>query len=471
MLLMSMFINRESEKKSLKNIYNSEKAELVLIYGRRRIGKSRLIVETIKNENAIYFLADTSDNILDILANQTNEPFIKFSDWDNFFEFILKSKYEIFVIDEFQYICQVEKSWPTILQRWWEKIKDSKKKIILCGSIISAIYKITRGYNSALYGRKTREIKIAPLKFKHIFHFFPNYEIEEILKTYFILGGIPRYLEEFDNKKNVEQNMLDKIFEKSSFLYNEPINLLSEEFRDFSSYLAILLGISEGKTKFNEISTYSRISTNKLSKYLSVLERVEIIQKEIPITETKLKSKITRYCIIDNYYSFWLNFVMKNKSQIEQGLFQNITKSMHQEINTYFGKKFEKVCQEIFLEKIKGINKIGKWWYKDKEIDIIALDEAQKNVYFVECKWQDNVDPQKVLENLKEKSKSVVWNNNERQEHFVIFAKSFSKKIDNVLLIDMNDLMRFFSVLKDRDWNEKEQNTKKIITNFNKRLL
>ena len=173
--------------------------------------------------------------------------------------------------------------------------------------------------------------------------FFPNYKIEELLKTYFILGGVPRYLEEFNSKKNVEQNMLEKIFEKTTFLCNEPINLLSEEFRDFSSYLSILLAISEGKTKFNEISTYSRISTNKLSKYLSVLERVEIIKKEIPITETKLKSKTTRYCIIDNYYSFWLNFVMKNKSQIERGLFQSVTKPMHQEINTYFGKKFENV--------------------------------------------------------------------------------------------------------------------------------
>jgi len=155
-IIMSMFINREEEKKILNEIFNSKKAELVLVYGRRRVGKSRLLIEAIKKMNALYFLADASDNILDIMAKQTNEKFVKFSNWDDFFDFILKSKYEIFVIDEFQYLYQVNKAWPTILQRWWEKLKETNKKIILCGSLISTIYRIARGYGSALYGRKTR---------------------------------------------------------------------------------------------------------------------------------------------------------------------------------------------------------------------------------------------------------------------------------------------------------------------------
>lgn len=439
-IIMSMFINREEEKKILNEIFNSKKAELVLVYGRRRVGKSRLLIEAIKKMNALYFLADASDNILDIMAKQTNEKFVKFSNWDDFFDFILKSKYEIFVIDEFQYLYQVNKAWPTILQRWWEKLKETNKKIILCGSLISTIYRIARGYGSALYGRKTREINITPLRFKCIRGMLPSYTTEELIKAYCILGGVPRYLEEFDKNKTIEENFKEKLFEKTSFLYNEPINLLTEEFRDFSSYLSILLAISGGKTKFNEIADYSHILTNKLSKYMAILERIELIKKEIPITENKLKTKITRYFIRDNFYNFWLSFVMKNKALIEQGLKKQVIDSILPQLNDHYGRVFEEICKEIIIEKQKGITKLGRWWYKDCEIDIVAMNEKDKICYFAECKWKGGVNAEEILEALKEKSNKVKWKNKEREEVYVIIAKSFSKRTDEAILIDLKEI-------------------------------
>src|SRR3989344_1300111 len=316
---MIMFINRKEEQEKLLEIAKSKRAELMLVYGRRRVGKSRLLIEFAKKTNALYLLADISENILEILAKQVREEFIRFSTWEDFFEFLYKSKYKIIIIDEFQYLYQVNKAWPTILQRWWEKLKDTDKKIILCGSIISTIDKIARGYGSALYGRKTYEMEIQPLSFQHAREFLKGYPVEEQIKAYSVLGGIPRYLEEIDLTKSVEENINEKILEKIRFLYNEPVNLLFEEFRDPSTYLAILSGISEGQTKFNEIAVYSHIGTNKLPKYLLVLERVGIIKKEVPVTEKKLKSKLTRYYLKDNFYRFWLRFVFKNKAQIEQG--------------------------------------------------------------------------------------------------------------------------------------------------------
>ncbi|MEM4397208.1 MAG: ATP-binding protein, partial [Candidatus Woesearchaeota archaeon] len=291
---MSMFINRKEELNLLESIYNSNKAELVLVYGRRRIGKSTLLRESIKNRNALYLLVDLSKNILEILSMQINSQFVKFLNWDNFFDFIEKSEYEIFIIDEFQYLYNLDKAWPSILQRRWETLKKTKKKLILCGSIISTIYKISYGYGAALYGRKTYEIEITQLNFEHIKEFF-DYKKEDLVKIYAILGGIPRYLEEFDKNKSIETNIKEKILNKNSFLYNEPINILFEEFRDSSSYISILLAISQGFNKFNEISQYSKIQPNKLPKYLNVLERIKIIEKQIPITENKIKGKITHY--------------------------------------------------------------------------------------------------------------------------------------------------------------------------------
>ena len=422
---MSMFINRKDEIKKLIEIYNSKKPELVLLYGRRRVGKSRLLIESIKNYDALYLLADMSENILDVLSSQIKKEFVKFTNWDDFFEFIIKSKYKIIIIDEFQYLYNVDKAWLTILQRWWEKIKESDKKIILCGSILSTIYKIGIGYGSALYGRKTREMDITSLKFESVYEFLRNYNILDSIESYFILGGIPRYLEEFDTSQSVDYNIKKKIIEKTSFLYNEPMNLLFEEFRDSTPYISIILAITEGKTKFNEISDYSRISTNKLPKYLYTLERVKIIAKEYPVVGKKIRSKSTHYTLIDNFYRFWFKFIFPNKSQIELGLKEEVFKDIRKNLNSFFGPVFEKLCVEVVLKSnILMISKIGRWWHKDKEIDVIALNEQKKEILFAECKWQDNVDAEKMLNELKEKSIFVDWNNEKRKEYFAVFAKS-----------------------------------------------
>ena len=443
---MSMFINREIEIEELNEIFSSKKAELVLIYGRRRVGKSKLLIEAIKNKRALYLLADMSENILEILSNQIKDKFAKFSNWEDFFEFILKSDYDIIIIDEFQYLYNINKAWPTILQRWWERLKETNKKIILCGSIISTIYRIAKGYGSALYGRKTKEIEITPLNFFAVRKFLRKYNLKDSIKTYFILGGIPRHLEEIDTDKSFEENIKEKLIRKTSFLYNEVENLLFEEFRNSTPYISILSAISEGNIKFNDISQVSKITTNKLSKYLSILERVKIISKNIPVTEKKTKSKITRYKIIDLFYRFWFKFIFKNKSQIELGLNEEVYNNISKELNSYFGFMFEELCKELLLPLgILKLSKIGKWWHKDKEIDIVALNEDSKEILFCECKWKDNVNVEKIIKELIEKSKFVPWNNEERKEYFAVFAKSFKKKISSfegkkVYCFDLKDI-------------------------------
>jgi len=446
MIIMIMFIDRKYEMEKLLELAESKKAELAIIYGRRRVGKSRLLIEFTKKVNAIYFLADLSKNILDIFSRQISGEFVKFSTWDDFFEWILKSKHKIVIIDEFQYLYQVDKAWPTILQRWWEKIRQTDKKIILCGSLISTIYKITRGYGSALYGRKTFELYVEPLNFFAISNFFPKYSTEELLKAYSVLGGIPRYLEEFDDSLSVEENIKEKILDKTSFLYNEPLNLLFEEFRDPSPYISILLSITQGYVRFNDIANFSRIGSNKLPKYLTVLERVKLISKEIPVTEKKIKTKTTRYRILDNFYKFWFKYIFKNRTYIEQGLIDNVFDEIKKELNTYCGETFEDVCIE-FIKKLNffPFTKIGKWWHKEKEIDLIALNERTKEILFGECKWQSKVNARKIVKELSEKSQYVQWHNKERKESFAVFAKSFSERIDEwdgkkVYCFDLKDL-------------------------------
>jgi len=442
---MIMFINRKDELNKLLEISKSRKAELVILYGRRRVGKSRLLTQFAKKADALYLLADISKNILDILSTQVKGEFIKFGTWEDFFEFLYRSKHKIIIIDEFQYLCQINKAWPSMLQRWWEKIKETDKKIILCGSIISAIYKISKGYGSALYGRKTHEMQISPLKFKFIKGFLPNYSLEELVQAYSILGGVPRYLEEFDSKFSIDYNIREKILDKTCFLYNEPVNLFFEEFRDPAPYVSILLAIIQGYTKFAEISEVSKIESHKLPKYLIVLERVGLIEKEIPVTEKKIKAKTTRYKIKDNFYKFWFGFVFRNKSMLEQGLEKGVSNSIRRAFNSYVGRCFEDICRELVFDlRMFKFDKIGRWWHKDKEIDIVALNEQTKQILFCECKWQNKVNVRKVLTGLKEKANFVEWNKKKRKEYYAIFTKSFKERIKepNVFLFDLRDLGR-----------------------------
>jgi len=451
MIPRSMFIDRVEELNLLKDIANSKRPELVIVYGRRRIGKTRLLIEFKKqiNKKTLYLMADLSENLLDILARQINESFVRFQDWEDFYEFLYKSDYDIIIIDEFQYLYKVNKAFPSQFQRWREKIKERNKKIIFCGSIISTIYKISVGYGSPLYGRKTHEIKINPLKFKYIFEFFPEKDIEDIIKIYSVLGGVPRYLEEFEPAMDLWENLKNYVLRPSSFLYNEPMNIFFEEFKNPAPYLSILLAISQGYKTFNKISTYSRIPVNKLTKYLMVLERLEIIEKEVPVTINRLKSRFTIYKIKDNFFNFWFKFVYPNKLLLEQGQYNIVLNKIKNDFNQYLGKVFEDVCKEALLElRPISFNKIGKYWDKNVEIDLLGLNEDSKELLGIECKWKDNIDPKKICKSLIDKLEYIDWNKNQRREYLAIFAKGFKEKINEfeehrVFCYDLKDIENF----------------------------
>ena len=244
-MIIVIMIDRDRELRILKEVYDSPKAELVLLYGRRRVGKSRLLVESIKSrKDAQYFLCDMSNNVLEILAKQVRVQFVRFGSWDDFFEYVIGGPHRIVIIDEFQYLALIDSAWPTILQRWWERLKETDRKVVLCGSILSTIYRISTGYGSALYGRRTRDIHVEPLRFGDVRRFLKGYDMTEVVRAYAVLGGVPRYLEEFNTSHSVRENIRRHIIDTSSFLHNEPMNLIFEEFENPSSYISIITAVS-----------------------------------------------------------------------------------------------------------------------------------------------------------------------------------------------------------------------------------
>jgi hypothetical protein len=269
------------------------------------------------------------------------------------------------------------------------------------------------------------------LKFKDARKFFPKKSMEEQIEFYSILGGTPAYLLQFTEDKSLAKNIKERVLRRDAFLYNEVEFILREELKEPRQYFTILKEISFGRNRVNELSQATNIERSILSRYLSILESLRVIRREIPVTEKHPhKSRKGIYKIEDNFFRFWFEFIFPYRGDIERDEMATIIQRIEEQLPQFVSYVFEDVCKEVLWELLKKekmpltFTKIGKWWYKDNEIDIIALNDETRDALFAECKWQGKKVDTKVIENLMGKSKLVEWNNDIRKEHFAMFSKS-----------------------------------------------
>ena len=442
-----MFVDREEELRGLRERLKSDRFELIIIYGRRRIGKTRLILEAVRDLEHVYYLAVEGDNLKYFKRTASRiVPYIRYveEDWESYFRFL---KDKIVIIDEFPNLIWENRNIVSLFQRIVDlQLLDTKTKLILSGSSISMISEKVLSYRSPLYGRRTSSLKLQPLKFKDIRHFFPCAGMRGLVEIYGFAGGVPYYLEKV--KTPFWKWLGREIKSPDSFLRNEMDFVMKYEFEEAGTYKKILEAIAIGKNTPKEIRDYLGLRHSDITPYLRNLMVTEFVKREIPITEST-KSKKGRYFIRDNFTAFWFRYIFPNLSAIEEGIFD--LKMVKKDYPTYLGKVFEEVVKEFLIIQSKRnklplkITKIGKWWHKDKEIDMVALNERTGDILFAEVKWKDNVNGEKILNDLKEKAKFVKWKNNERKEHFIIFARTFRKKIPGICF-DLRDMEREFLI-------------------------
>ncbi len=450
-------IDREEETAFLEEAYSQNKSQLLVLYGRRRVGKTYLLQHFMKGKKHAYYLCTKGNEAeqIRLLSGMVGDTFndaalalSPFSDWRQLFLYLhekaQKEKF-LLVIDEFPYLLNANPAITSVFQKYWdEHLSKTKIMLVLCGSSIAMMESEVLAHRSPLYGRRTGQWKVKPLNFENALKFFPKgASTEEAIRIYAIAGGVPFYLAELDLSKTAIENILEKIAKKGKLLYEEGELLLKEELRDPSTYFSILEAMSAGNTKQAEIANRAGMLPTALPRYLSTLERLECIQKIAPVTEPK-KSKKTIYRIRDNFMDFWFKFIYPNRSYIEE----NNYKKFREILGVYFEKHvsfaFEGICRD-FLKRQNAKNllpayftKIGTWYgfYRDDgqrkevEIDIVALDENETGILFAECKWQDlhQREAEQVLSDLKEKSRHVEWNIGKRKEYFAIFAKKIEGK-------------------------------------------
>jgi AAA+ ATPase superfamily predicted ATPase len=439
---MKRFVNRGEELGYLNSEYAKEDSSLVILYGRRRTGKTALISQFGFDKNMLYFFStEESENenrntFKNLVANFLDNELLKkaiIEDWDILFKELVKykpNKKKLIVIDEFQYLGKANKSFPSIFQRIWDTIlKNENIMVILCGSLVSLMEEQTLSYSSPLYGRRTGQIKLGQIKFRNYHEFFLGKERKELIKYYSVTGGVPKYIELFDDSNDIFSAIEKNVLSPQSFLYEEPVFLLQKEVTEIGSYFSIIKTIAAGNHKLSKISASLGVKQTNLSTYLKTLIDLDIVEREIPITEENpLKSKRGHYIIKDNFILFWFKFIYPYKSFIEQGNTEVILDKIKKNImHSHISYVYEDVCIETMWEFNKentwgfNFNRAGRWWNNTTEIDIVAYDSNRTNVIYGECKFTEKPMDVDVYYELVKKAKEVNLSSN-ASEHFILFS-------------------------------------------------
>lgn len=465
-----MFIGRESELQTLENLYKKNSFQMVVMYGRRRVGKTTLISRFAQNKPAIIFSAQEANDKMNLsLFSKAifeffhiSSAFSPFETWNDAFNFIAdKAKTERFIlaIDEFPYAAEENKSLKSIMQNIIDhQLKDTKIFIILCGSQISFMENEVLGYKSPLFGRRTSQMKVQGFNYLDASKMLEGFNLEDKIKLYACIGGTPHYLAQVDNEKNFEDNLLDLYFNISGYLYDEPTMLLKQELRAPAMYNSIISAIAGGASRLNEISTKIGEERSKTIKYIETLINLRILHKEYPFGDDPAKSRKGIYKISDNCYSFWYRYVFPERAAIEQGAGKAVLNSILPDINSYIGKPFEEICFQYMINKNNNgelpfvFTRSGRWWGNNsktksqEEIDLVFSSSDDKNIIFTECKWRNNIKDVSVLNDLIEKSTLF---NSYGNKYFYIFSKvDFSEEsqalADKMGNVELKSLSCFF---------------------------
>ncbi|MBF0449789.1 MAG: ATP-binding protein [Candidatus Magnetomorum sp.] len=435
-----MFVNREKELDTLKREYSKDAAAFSVIFGRRRMGKTTLISRYIQNKRALYYYATEVRGRQHIeqltlqIMRFLNKPHLhdlQFSDMEQllifFSEQLPQEQKIIFAIDEYQEIVKVIPEFSSILQKVWDlHFKSKNIHLILCGSVISMMHSETLAYDAPLYGRRTSNIHLKPMKFINIKDFIPSISLEDAIRIYASFGTVPKYLELYDEHLDFMENIQQSILNKDAYLYQEVKYLLKEEKGDGPTYFSIIQTIAMGEKKIGNIAKRLQMPSNHLTRYLMKLIDLDIIEKEVPITEKNpLKSKLGRYRIIDRFIDFWFFYVYKNTSLLEIGQYRYVLDEIEKTFNQRFVSfAFEDYVKELIMEnpmQYLGFVplKMGRWWSKNAEIDLVAIGED--SIALIECKWQNQPVDIHTYQEMIQKSQYI--------EHstpltFILFSKN-----------------------------------------------
>ena len=426
-----MFKGRERELEAMERLYRRGDFQMIVIYGRRRVGKTSLIEKFCEGKRALMFMAQMQSdqgNLEEFSARVRRffgEPTLagRFESWSQAFDYLADHAGEdqiVVSLDEFPYAAQANPVLPSLLQiAIDERLKRSNIYLILCGSNQGFMENEVLAYKSPLYGRRTAQLKLAPFNYRDAALMVPKASPHDALLYYACVGGTPYYLSLIDQDVSFEQNMRNLFFEKTGLLYEEPDLLLRQELREPALYSSILRAVAGGATKPTQIADKAGMARSSVMKYLHTLVDLQILCKRIPFGENPATSRKGIYELADPCFAFWYRMVARYLPEIEsdRGGLIAAQALRHERLSTYVGRRFEEVCGQWVGDQAAAgalpieVYAVGSWWgadpvrHEQTDIDVLGADTYGRTALIGECKWRDTFDETEAIEGLRDKAR------------------------------------------------------------------
>ncbi len=437
---MTILIDREQELEGLEHRWRSGQAELVIVYGRRRVGKTELLLNFAQEKPALYFLAAqvTEAEHLRQFSEQLRATFddpllerLTLNNWESALTYLAQRAQRdrlLVVLDEFPYLCEAQPALPSLLQRFWDlEGQHSRLSLVLCGSQVSFMERQLLAQRAPLYGRRTAQLHLQPLGFRDAARFFPQNSARQQVIAYGLLGGMPAYLRRFDSRRSLQENLLQEVLSVQGFLYEEPHFLLRMELRDPKTYMALLGAIASGCTRLHEIAQRAGLTASTASKYLDVLRGLGLVMHEVsPLERAPQRSKKGRYRVADPYLQFWFHFIQPHLSLIEAGSGALVyEKFIAPRLDAHLDGIFEEICRDFVRRygeefDLPPVRRVGRHWGQDFDLDVV-VEHVDGSLSFGECKWTRRPVGERIVRQLHERV-GQLWLKPNRIRSYMLFS-------------------------------------------------
>ncbi|WP_299332658.1 ATP-binding protein [Haloplanus sp.] len=451
---MERFVDREDELSRLRDCYASDDADMVVIVGRRRLGKTELVRESLdgRDDAVLYQATETTQRIqLDAFVDVAAASFPGIDRIENEWESLLgylADQDAVIVLDEFPYLIDADESLPSVIQRLWDQeLRDTGVTLVLVGSSISMMEESTLLGNSPLYGRFTEKIDLRQLDFAAARTFFPeSYTPERLLFALGVFGGTPYYLDGVELDDDLGTVIQGSLLSRQGFLHDEPEYVLRTELTEPNRYFAILKAIAAGNTASNDIAQTIGIDGKQISTYTQKLERLRLVEREVPVTEDKTKSRRGRYRILDPLFRFWFRFVYGNEDRHERLGVDAYEAVIEPELADVVSREFENRCQAILPDCYPDLlfTDIGRWWYNEYEVDVVGF-AADGTMVTGECKFTSAPLDYSALASLEDHTDEIRWSpdGSELNHEYALFARNGFTRSVREAAADRDDLQLF----------------------------
>ena len=427
-------IDREAERDWLRSHLGDDERQLLVIYGRRRIGKTTLVTHVLDQlaVPSVYYLCDqrgtesNAERFARACAAAIDDVEPAVDGFPDVFRYLARRTDGPFVValDEFSYLVEDDQTIPSVFQTIVDDVlADTEISLVLLGSSISMMEEGVLSYESPLYGRRTGQWRLEPMTIDATTGFFPSYSPTALIETYSVVGGVPAYLAQFERELSLRENVDRHILSKGEFLYEEPEFLLRQELREPATYMGILEAIASGATRVTEIANEIGKDASTLSRYLTNLDRLALVERETPVTDPDGRGV---YQITDQFLRFWFRYVYPNRSTLEQGHTEPVLESFTGTFPEHVGRTFEIVSQQVARQSAFPVpcSRVGRWWYDELEVDVVGVDEHTETVLLGECKWTTEPVDGGLLSDLESIEPEVRWHGADRSVHYALFSKA-----------------------------------------------